>query len=105
MTAKDIVNQIELSHGKKAHTYIFRLINDALLDIASKKQHYTVSAKADLVKGQRWYDLPARAIDILKVEILDTSSSTTRYHVIPKLADYHKLLKADTDDSGTGDVS
>ena len=105
MTAKDIVHQIESTHGKKAHTYIFRLINDALLDIASKKQHYTVSAKADLTSGQRWYDLPARAIDILKVEILDTSSSTTRYHVIPKLADYHKLLKGDTDDSGTGDVS
>ena len=105
MTVKDIISQIEMTHGAKAHKYLFRLINDALLDVASKKQHYTVSAKADLVKGQRWYDLPARTVDIVKVEILDTSSSTTRYHLIPKLADPHKLLKGDTDDSGTGDVS
>ena len=103
MTVKDIVAQIEMAHGKKPHSYLVRLINDALLDIASKKQHYSVAAVADLSSGVRWYDLPARTIDVVRVEILDTSSSP-RYHMIPKLTDPYKLLKSDPD-TGTGDVS
>ena len=79
MTVKDVVEQVETMFGRKPHEYIKRLINDALLDISTKKQHYTVSAKTDLVSGQRWYDLPARTIDIVRVEILDTSSTTSRY--------------------------
>ena len=35
-----------------------------------------------------------QVIDITKVEILDTNS---RYVMIPKLADPHKLLREDTD--------
>ena len=105
MTAQNIVDQIELLYGRQSHTYLFRLINDAMLEVASQKQHYTVSAKADLIKAQRWYDLPSRTIDVVRVEILDTSTTTARYHLIPKLSDSHKLLKSDTDDSGTGDVS
>ena len=103
MTVKDIISQVEMVYGRQSHTYIMQLVNDALLEISSKKQHYTVSATADLIKGQRWYDLPSRAIDIIKVEILDTSTNG-RYHLIPKLADYHKLLKADPD-TGTGDLT
>jgi hypothetical protein len=102
MTVKNIVDQIEMLYGRQPHEYVKQLINDALLDISSKKQHYVVSAKTDLVSGTRWYDLPARAIDIVKVEILDTDS---RYNLIPKLADYHKILKSDTDDDSTGDVT
>ena len=103
MTVKDIISQVEIVYGRQSHTYIMQLVNDALLEISSKKQHYTVSATADLIKGQRWYDLPSRAIDIIRVEILDTSTNG-RYHLIPKLADYHKLLKADPD-TGTGDLT
>ena len=105
MTVKNIIEQVESLYGRKGHEYIKQLINDALLDIAAKKQHYTVSAKTNLTSGQRWYDLPTRTIDIMKVEILDTSSGTPRYHLIPKLADPHKLLKSDTDDSSTGDLT
>ena len=105
MTVKNIIEQVESLYGRKGHEYIKQLINDALLDVAAKKQHYTVSAKTDLNSGQRWYDLPARTIDVMKVEILDTSSSTPRYNLIPKLTDPHKLLKSDTDDSGTGDLT
>ena len=105
MTVKNIIEQVESLYGRKGHEYVKQLINDALLDIAAKKQHYTVSAKTDLTSGQRWYDLPARAIDITKVEILDTSDSTPRYNLIPKLTDPHKLLKSDTDDSSTGDLT
>ena len=39
-------------------------------------------------------------IDIYRVEILDTDD---RYNLIPKMTDSHRLLKDDTDDSGTGD--
>ena len=102
MTVKNIIDQIELLYGRQSHTYIMQLINDGLLDIAAKKQHYIVSAKTNLTSGVRWYDLPSRTIDITKIEILDNNS---RYNLIPKLADYHKLLKSDPDDSGTGDVS
>ena len=105
MTVKNIIEQVESLYGRKGHEYIKQLINDALIDIASKKQHYTVSSKTDLTSGQRWYDLPSRTIDVMKVEILDTSSTTARYNLIPKLTDPHKLLKSDTDDSGTGDVT
>ena len=104
MTVKNIVDQIEALYGRQSHVYLMQLVNDALLDVAAQKQHYTVSAKADLVKAQRWYDLPARTIDIVKVEILDTSTSG-RYHLIPKLTDPHKILKSDPDDSGTGDLT
>ena len=102
MTVKNIIDQIETIYGRQPHKYLLQLINDALLDVASKKQHYLVSAKTNLTSGTRWYDLPSRTIDIVKVEVLDTNS---RYNLIPKLADSHKLLKSDTDDSGTGDVS
>ena len=105
MTVKNIIEQVQVLYGRKPYEYIKQLINDALLDISAKKQHYTVSAKTDLVSGQRWYDLPSRTIDIIKVEVLDTSSTTSRYNLIPKLADPHRLLKSDTDDSGTGDLT
>ena len=104
MTVKNIVDQVESLYGRQSHTYIMQLINDALLDIASEKQHYTVEEKMPLVSGKRWYDLPDNCVDILKVEILDTSTDA-RYHLIPKLVDYHRLLKYDSDDGGTGDVS
>ena len=103
MTTKNIIDLVEAIYGRQSHTHIMQLVNDALLEISSKKQHYTVSTTADLIKGQRWYDLPSRAIDIIRVEILDTSTNG-RYHLIPKLADYHKLLKADPD-TGTGDLT
>ena len=101
MTVKNIIDQVELLYGRQSHAYVTQLINDALLDIASKKQHYQVESVFDLREGVRWYDLPADCIYIVKVEILDTDS---RFNLIPKLADSHKILKSDPD-GGTGDVS
>ena len=95
LTVKNVFEQAELTFGRQSETYMMRLINDALLDISEKKQHYTVSAKQDLVPKQRWYSLTDDMIDITKVEILDTNN---RYVMIPKLTDPHKLLRADTDD-------
>ena len=96
LTAKNIIEQTELMFGRQSEAYMLRLINDALLDISEKKQHYVVSAKQDLVGYDRWYSLTDDMIDIIRVEILDTNS---RYVMIPKLTDPHKLLRADTDDA------
>ena len=94
MTVKDVVQQAEKLFGRQSEQYMYRLINDALLDMSSKKQHYTVSATTDLKYKQRWYGLSDQVIDITKVEVKDTNS---RYVMIPKLADPHKLLRDDTD--------
>ena len=94
MTVRDVVSQMEKMFGRQSEAYMYRLINDALLDMSSRKQHYTVSATTDLKYKQRWYGLSDQVIDITKVEVKDTNS---RYVMIPKLADPHKLLRDDTD--------
>ena len=94
MTAKNIIQQIEKMFGRQPEQYMFQLINDALDDIASNKRNYTVSAITDLEKKKRWYELSDSVIGITRVEILDTND---RYVMIPKLADPHRILRADTD--------
>ena len=96
MTVKNLISQMEKVFGRNSETYLIQLMNDGLIDIANKKQHYTVSALTDLEKKKRWYDLPATVLSIEKVEILD---SNDRYIMIPKLSDPHKLLRGDTDTS------
>ena len=94
LTVKNIIEQVETLYGRKPYEYVKQLINDALLDIAAKKQHYTVSKTTDLEKKKRWYALSDDVLSIKRVEILD---SNNRYIMIPKLTDPHKLLRADTD--------
>ena len=94
MTIKNVFLQLEQLFGRQPEAYLKQLINDGLMDIANKKQGYTVSALTDLEKNKRWYDLPATVLSIERVEILD---SNNRYIMIPKLSDPHKLLRADTD--------
>lgn len=95
MTVKDIIEQIEISFGRQSEKYIMRLINDGLNELASKRQHnIKYGTPEDLKYMQRWYDIPSAAIDIVKVEIKDTSG---RYTKIPKLVNSHVLLKDDTD--------
>ena len=96
MTVKNIISQIEKTFGRQSETYMIQVLNDGLLDIANKKQGYTVSAITDLEKNKRWYDLPASVMSIERVEILDANN---RYILIPKLSDPHKLLRADTDNT------
>ena len=98
MTAKNIIEQIEKIFGRQPEKYMFQLINDALDDIASHKRNYTVSKVTDLKKHQRWYKLDDDLIDIKRVEVLDTND---RYVMIPKLADSHKILRGDTDDTAS----
>tara|TARA_Y100001938_G_C7970680_1_gene369180 strand:+ start:370 stop:675 length:306 start_codon:yes stop_codon:yes gene_type:complete len=94
MTVKDIVQQIELVYGRQPLPYMLRLINDALVDMGGKIQHYTVSAYTNLEQYKRWYELDDAVIDVFRVEVLD---SNNRYVMIPKLTDPHKLLKDDSD--------
>lgn len=96
MTVKTVVAQLEKLFGRQPEKYLLQILNDGLMDIANKKQVYTVSATTDLEKKKRWYDLPATVLSVEKVEILDTND---RYIMIPKLTDPHKLLRADTDAS------
>ena len=94
MTAKNIIEQIEKLFGRQSEQYMFQLINDALDDIASHKRNFTTSKITDLKKHQRWYSLDDDVVDIKRVEVLDTND---RYVLVPKLADPHKILRADTD--------
>ena len=55
MTVQDIIDATDESVGSKSESYMLRLINDALLDIAEKKQHYAKEVTTDLKKKQRWY--------------------------------------------------
>ena len=96
MTVKRIASQLETLFGRQSEQYIIQILNDGLMDIANKKQGYTVSALTDLEKKKRWYELDPSVLSIEKVEILDTNS---RYIMIPKLSDPHKLLREDTDAS------
>ena len=96
MTVRTMFSQLEKLFGRNSEAYLIQLINDGLMDIANKKQGYTVSAVTDLEKNKRWYDLPATVLSIERVEVLD---SNDRYIMIPKLSDPHKLLRADTDAS------
>ena len=98
MTVKTIFSQLEKTFGRNSEAYLIQVINDGLMDIANKKQGYTVSSITDLEKYKRWYTLPATVMSIERVEILDTND---RYIMIPKLSDPHKLLRADTDSSNT----
>ena len=94
LTVRNIKDEIEHLFGRQPEAYLIRLVNDGLIEMSAKKQHYTVSAKIDLTEKQRWYALTDDMIDIIRVEILDTNS---RYIKIPKLADPHNILRADTD--------
>ena len=96
MTVKNMLSQLEKTFGRNSETYLIQVINDGLIDIANKKQGYTVSATTDLEKKKRWYTLPPTVLSIERVEILDTND---RYIMIPKLSDPHKILRADTDAS------
>ena len=96
MKVKNVIQQVEYLLGSQPEQYMIQLLNDALMDMSGKIQHYSSQKKEKLNSKQRWYDLDDNVIDVFRVEILDTDD---RYVMIPKLADPHKILKDDTDDS------
>ena len=92
MKVKKVIEQIEHIFGRQSEGYMMQLINDALIDIGSTKQHLLEEKKIDLIEDQRWYNIDDSMIDITRVEIKDENN---RYVMIPKLADSHKILKGD----------
>ena len=94
MKIKELIQQVEHLMGRQPEGYMIRLINDGLLDIGAMKKEYTASAVANLEQNKRLYTLDDQVIDITKIEVFDTNS---RYVMIPKLADSHRLLREDTD--------
>ena len=96
MNVKNLIQQVEYLMGRQPEQYMIQLINDALMDMSSKIQHYSTQKKQNLNEKQRWYDLDDSVIDVFRVEILDTNN---RYVMIPRLADPHKILKDDSDDT------
>ena len=98
MTAKNIIEQIEKLFGRQPEQYMFQLINDALDEISSKKMNNTVSKTTNLIGYDRWYTLSDDVVQIDRVEIKDTND---RYIMIPKLADPHKILREDTDNTAS----
>ena len=48
MTVKRMASQLEQLFGRQSEQYIIQILNDGLMDIANKKQGYTVSALTDL---------------------------------------------------------
>ena len=96
MNVKNLIQQVEYLMGRQPEKYMMQLINDALMDMSSKIQYHSTHKKQSLNQKQRWYALDDSVIDVFRVEILDTND---RYVMIPRLADSHKLLKDDTDDT------
>ena len=96
MTVKTVFLQLEKLFGRNPEKYLIQLMNEGLIDIANRKQGYTVSATTDLEYKKRWYTLPPTVLSIERVEILDTND---RYVLVPKLTDPHKLLRSDSDAS------
>jgi len=96
LTIKSVISQLEQMFGRQPENYMLTLVNEGLMDIAVTKQENVISSKTNLEKKKRWYELPSNTIDIVKVEILDTNN---RYIMIPKLADSHRILRDDTDES------
>ena len=90
MKVKKIIEQVEHIFGRQSEGYIFQLINDALLDISSTKQHLLEEKTMHLVEDKRWYELDDDLIDIVRVEIKDTND---RYAMIHKMSDPHRLSK------------
>ena len=88
----NIISEIEHTFGRQPEAYMIKLLNDALLEISSRRQQHTIIQKQTIKSGKRWYELPDNAIDIMRVEVLDSNG---RYVLIPKLSDSHRLLKED----------
>ena len=74
MKVKRVIEQIEHIFGRQTEGYMMQLINDALLDISSTKQHLIEDKKLNLVEDKRWYDIDDNIIDIIRVEIKDKNN-------------------------------
>ena len=75
MEVKDIISQVEGLFGRKPNKYLMQIINDGLMDIASKRLVNEDTAVTDLMEGQRYYDLPPGLLKIVGVEARQENTS------------------------------
>lgn len=69
MEVKDIISQVEGLFGRKPNRYLMQIINDGLMDIASKRLTNEDTAVTDLLEGQRYYEMPPGLLKIVSVEV------------------------------------
>ena len=93
MTVKEMISEIEHLYGRQPQMYIKRLINDALLDMSGKIQHYSAIATQTLKQNKRWYPLSDTMIEIKRVEV---KNSDGNYELVPMLDNYNELKEGDT---------
>tara|TARA_R100001463_G_scaffold136615_1_gene202554 strand:+ start:1445 stop:1738 length:294 start_codon:yes stop_codon:yes gene_type:complete len=74
MEVKDIISQVESLFGRRPNRYLMQLINDGLMDIASKRLSNEDTAVTDLMEGQRFYEMPP---GLLKIESVEIKQSNT----------------------------
>ena len=75
MNVKDIISQVEGLFGRKPNKYLMQLMNDGLMDIASKRLVNEDTAVTDLMEGQRYYDMPPGLLKIVSVEVKQENTS------------------------------
>ena len=75
MEVKDIISQVESLFGRKPNKYLMQVINDGLMDIASKRLVNEDTAVTDLIEDQRYYELPAGLLKIIGVEARQENTS------------------------------
>ena len=69
MEVKDIISQVENIFGRKPNKYLMQLINDGLMDIASKRLVNEDTAVTDLIKDLRYYEMSPGLLKVVSVEI------------------------------------
>tara|TARA_Y100001973_G_scaffold77864_1_gene114143 strand:- start:7 stop:300 length:294 start_codon:yes stop_codon:yes gene_type:complete len=75
MEVKDIISQVEGMFGRKPNKYLMQLINDGLMDIASKRLTNEDTAVTDLIQDLRYYEMPPGVLKIVGVEIKQANTS------------------------------
>ena len=95
LTVKNIISRIRQTFPEAPETYLYNLINDALLEagVYRTKVEY---AKATTVADQMWYDISdtGSSVDINKVFRVDFMDSAGDYIKIPRMLD-GEILKMD----------
>jgi hypothetical protein len=69
MEVKDIISQVESIFGRKPNKYLMQIINDGLMDIASKRLTNEDTAVTDLIEDLRYYEMPPGLLKVVSVEI------------------------------------
>jgi len=75
MDVKDIISQVEGIFGRKPNKYLMQVINDGLMDIASKRLTNEDTAVTDLIQDQRYYEMPPGLLKVVSVEVKQENTS------------------------------